>query len=127
MIQNPTDSTFLEQVSKDEDGFAFGATPKLTTTLKRLVRAYPKDIGIIKEFIQNADDAGATCVKIIMDWRHHPASLLPDPKMQVLMGPALLIFNDAVFSDEDLASIQNIGESIKTNRHIKNRSFWLGI
>jgi len=29
MMQNPTDSTFAEQVSKDEDGFAFGATPNV--------------------------------------------------------------------------------------------------
>jgi hypothetical protein len=117
---------FIETTSPDEDGFAFGATPKLTTTLKRLVRSYPKDVGIIKEFIQNADDAGARFVKIIMDWRRHPSTKLPDPKMQVLMGPALLIFNNAIFSDEDLISIQNIGESVKLVDTSKIGRFGLG-
>lgn len=123
---NHTEPAFIETASTDEEGFPFGATPKLTTTLKRLVRSYPKDVGIIKEFIQNADDAGARCVKIIMDWRSHPSTKLPDPKMRVLMGPALLIFNDAVFSDEDLVSIQNIGESIKQVDTSKIGRFGLG-
>ena len=125
MSDNPT-PPFNESLSTNEDGFDVGATPKLTTTLKRLVRAYPKDIGIIKEFIQNADDAGARCVKIIMDWRSHPFTKLPDPKMQVLMGPALLIFNDAIFRDEDLKSIQNIGESVKQLDTSKIGRFGLG-
>ena len=123
---NQSDPTISDPLLRNEDGFAFGATPKLTTTLKRLVRAYPKDIGIIKEFIQNADDAGASCVKIIMDWRTHPTANLPDPRMKVLLGPALLIFNDAVFSDGDLTSIQNIGESVKQVDTSKIGRFGLG-
>ena len=40
-------------------GFEFGQTERLTRRLHKLVRSYPPGVGILKEFIQNADDAGA--------------------------------------------------------------------
>ena len=71
-----------------DEGFAFGqSVPPLTVYLHGLVRDYPKGIGIIKEFIQNADDAGASTVKIWLDLRSHPADHLPKACMKTLMGP----------------------------------------
>lgn len=122
-----TEPAFIDTSTTGKNDFDFGATPKLTTTLKRLVRSDPKDVGIIKEFIQNADDAGAHCINIIMDWRNHLSKKLPDPRMQVLMGPAILIFNDAIFSNDDLHNIQNIGESLKQEDTSKIGRFGLGI
>jgi hypothetical protein len=67
----------------------FGQHEELTTRLANLVRQYPAGPGIIKEFIQNADDAGATRLDIVMDWRDHGTSLSPDDPIRPLLGPAL--------------------------------------
>lgn len=104
----------------------FGQSERLTVRLRGLIRSYPRGIGIIKEFIQNADDAGATHLGIVMDWQHHPTEELPDPRMAVLMGPAMLLTNDRRFSDADLEAIQRIGEGSKTESAAKVGQFGYG-
>jgi len=47
------------------EGEAWYQSEPLTTRLKNLIRDYPEGVGIIKELIQNADDAGANRVEII--------------------------------------------------------------
>jgi hypothetical protein len=58
----------------DQGWVDFGQQERLTVRLKELIRNYPRGVGIIKEFIQNADDAGAnlcpscsTCGRIPRD------------------------------------------------------------
>jgi sacsin len=104
----------------------FGQQERLTVRLKELIRNYPRGIGIIKEFIQNADDAGARSLSVVLDLRVHPANRLPDLRMKALMGPALLIANESVFSPRDFQSIQHIGESNKTESGPKTGRFGLG-
>lgn len=41
-------------------------------------------------------------------------------------GPALLAFNDAVFSEADFASISNIGNSVKRDQSGKTGRFGVG-
>jgi hypothetical protein len=43
----------------EHDWVDCGQQERLTVRLKELIRNYPRGIGIIKEFIQKADDAGA--------------------------------------------------------------------
>src|SRR5829696_8773367 len=93
--------------------FEVGQEESLTARLHGLIRDYPKGTGIVKEFIQNADDAGATGVEIVLDQRTHRSERLPAETMARLSGPALLIFNDCTFTDEDFASIQQVGQSGK--------------
>ena len=64
--------------------------------------------------VQNADDAGAGVFKVLLDLRSHGTSTLAFPGTAAFQGPALLTFNDAVFSDTDFESIQHIGGSKKT-------------
>ena len=49
----------------------FDQTERITTRLRDLVRSYPKGLALIKEFLQNADDAGAEDLRVIYDRRHH--------------------------------------------------------
>jgi len=104
----------------------FGQQERLTVRLKELIRNYPRGIGIIKEFIQNADDAGARSLSVLLDLRVHPAHRVRDPRMEALMGPALLIGNESLFSPRDFLSIQHIGESNKTESGPKTGRFGLG-
>lgn len=50
---------------------------------------------VIKELLQNADDAGATELSVILDERQLPRGL--DPNYSELFAPALLIRNNAPF------------------------------
>src|SRR5713226_60748 len=107
-------------------GVAFGQRDRLTRRLRGLIRAYPEGIGIIKELLQNADDAGARLMRVILDGRTHPASRLPDVRMHQLLGPAILVYNDAAFSDRDFDHIQEIGLSAKTDALWKTGQFGFG-
>ena len=49
-----------------------GQYEPLTTRIKNILREYKDGIGIFKELIQNADDARATTVKFLVDWRKGP-------------------------------------------------------
>ena len=90
-------------------GFYAGPRQNLIARLQELVRLYPEGIGIIKELIQNADDAGARVIRFTFDWRTHSINELPLATMTELMGPALLVYNDKVFSEQDFKGIQEIG------------------
>lgn len=108
------------------DGFEFGQSERLTRRLAGLIRGYPPGLGILKEFLQNADDAGARALQFVLDLRTHPAERLPDHRMHALCGPALLVANDARFTPEDLQAIRRISESSKTDSGPKTGRFGLG-
>ncbi len=94
--------------------------------LRGLIRSYPRSVGIIKEFLQNADDAGATWLRVIWDERTHPREQLPDPRMAALQGPALVLVSDQVFTSADFDAIRRIGESSKSELGPKTGRFGLG-
>lgn len=108
------------------EGKPFGQKEPLTRRLNGLIRNYPKGVGILQEFIQNADDAGASEVKIVMDWSTHPSNKLPSQSMKSLMGPSLLIYNNQIFTDGDLEGIQEIGRGDKFLSTSKTGRFGLG-
>jgi sacsin len=90
----------------------FDLSEQITDRLRDLVAKYPKGLGIVKEFLQNADDAGASTLRIIYDRRHHVGSLGASG-MNAALGPALLFMNDQPFSPDDLLHIQTISDSAK--------------
>ncbi|MEQ9667704.1 sacsin N-terminal ATP-binding-like domain-containing protein [Coleofasciculus sp. G2-EDA-02] len=108
------------------EGEAWYQSEPLTTRLKNLIRDYPEGVGIIKELIQNADDAGATRVEIIFDWRTHSFEQLPDPRMEALMGASMLVYNDSKFTDEDFKNIKSLGDSGKRETLWKTGRFGVG-
>jgi sacsin len=107
-------------------GEAFFQSEPLTIRLKNLIRDYPEGVGIIKELVQNADDAGAHRVVITFDWRNHSFENLPDPRMEVLMGPAMLVYNNSQFTDQDFKNIQSLGDSGKRQTLWKTGRFGVG-
>ena len=79
-----------------------------------------------QEIIQNADDAGASTVHFYLDNRHHGTDTLVEPKLAEFQGPALLAYNDAVFTAEDWQSIQSLQQSVKTRDPFKVGKFGIG-
>ncbi|PVH73775.1 hypothetical protein DL98DRAFT_468851 [Cadophora sp. DSE1049] len=88
---------------------------RLTTALKNICRDYPAGGTVIRELLQNADDAGATEVRFVLDERIHPVENLISPSLAQYQGAALLSYNNAVFSDKDFESLSRLGDSLKLN------------
>ena len=95
-----------------EFGDDFGQKVDLCVRIREILRNYPLGTSVFKELLQNADDAGASEVKICLDGRTHPSTHLHGP-MSEFQGPSLLVYNNAVFTSRDFSSIQRIGDSLK--------------
>lgn len=70
---------------------------------------YDSGYPILKELLQNADDAGAH--RFRLDARDG----WPNAENPLLRGPGLLIVNDGEFRQEDQKGILSFGESVKAN------------
>ena len=103
-----------------------GQHEEITHRLKRLVDDYENDIDVFKELIQNADDAGATEVKFLIDWRQHPTETLIAKELVEWQGPALIVYNNATFSDEDFDSICQVAGETKKSDPFKIGRFGVG-
>uniref|UniRef100_A0A4W3IY10 Sacsin-like n=1 Tax=Callorhinchus milii TaxID=7868 RepID=A0A4W3IY10_CALMI len=100
--------------------------PSLLDYLKGILRRYPDGGQILKELIQNADDAEASQVVFLFDERTHPSHSLVLPELEPFQGPALFVYNDSMFSEEDWEGIQTISCSVKRNDPNKVGQFGIG-
>ena len=107
-------------------GKPFGQHEELTNRLKGILKAYPCDVGILKELVQNADDAGASELHFIYDPRNHPTERLLSDNWKELQGPALCVYNDRPFSEKDLEGIQRLGIGSKTDDPTKTGQYGIG-
>ncbi|XP_077862780.1 sacsin-like, partial [Saccoglossus kowalevskii] len=107
-------------------GRRFGQfTPPLIDFLKDILKRYP-DGQIIKELIQNADDAGAKEVKFVLDTTEYETASLLTPNVSEFQGAALYCYNDSVFDEDDWKSIQSVQQSIKKKDPMRTGRFGLG-
>ena len=87
----------------------FGQREDLTRRIGNILKDYPFDITVLKELLQNADDAKATKMYVILDNREHNSERVLSEEWKDLHGPALLVWNDSEFSEKDLQGIQELG------------------
>ena len=109
---NPVRGKMLEHfVNPDAEfgGVPFGQHEKLTQRIQNILRDYPFDITVLKELLQNADDAKAKKMFIILDKRTHGTQSILSENWADLQGPALLVWNDQEFTERDLKGIQKLG------------------
>ncbi|XP_076358830.1 sacsin-like [Tachypleus tridentatus] len=104
----------------------FGQHEELTTRLKNILRGYPCNSSLMKELVQNADDAGANHVMFIKDFRLHSSKKMPDDSWKANQGPALCVYSDAGFSSRDLEGIQNLGVGSKSSNFLNTGKFGVG-
>ena len=107
-------------------GIAFGQREKLTNRLKRILTGYPCEKEILKELLQNADDAQATEICFIKDPRHHSKERVFEECWKPLQGPALCVYNNKPFTKADIQGIQNLGEGAKGDDPNKTGQYGVG-
>ncbi|XP_026408158.1 sacsin-like isoform X2 [Papaver somniferum] len=115
--ETPSSSILLED---------FGQKVDLTRRIREVLINYPEGTTVLKELIQNADDAGATKVCLCLDRRVHRVDSLLSPKLAEWQGSALLAFNNAEFTEDDFVSISRIGDSKKQQQAWKTGRFGVG-
>ena len=117
------------QLEISEDTFEdVGQHEPLITRLKNILADYRDGITIIKELLQNADDAEANEVNVCYDARSHnvpPKSLLY-PGMLQCHGPALVVHNDASFTKNDFTNITKLAGETKVDKPLKIGKFGVG-
>ncbi|PVD18434.1 hypothetical protein C0Q70_20983 [Pomacea canaliculata] len=118
--------------SEGEEGEELGIIrATLIRELRNVLDEYPDDGQILKEMIQNAEDAGASEMKFVSDTREFnrnvsPADIKKHPYLNFFKGPALYAFNNAKFSDRDWQGIRMIHTSVKEADPLKVGRFGLG-
>ena len=127
----PNHSRFLDKfISSSQQNFAgipFGQKEELTQRIRNILRDYPLDVTFLKELLQNADDAKATKMRVILDKRQHRKERVLSEKWgEELQGPALLVWNDKDFSDDDLEGIQKLGLGSKRDNDETIGQFGIG-
>ena len=120
--------TLLSPDELELGGEAYGQGEPLTNRLRNLLHDYSDGLAVMKELIQNADDAKASEVKFLFDEREnsdHRKSLF-DPGLKSHQGPALFAFNNASFTDQDFKNIVKLGGATKSENAEKVGRFGLG-
>lgn len=107
-------------------GIPFGQHEDLTTRIKNLLKGYSDTEDVLKEILQNADDAGATEVNLTLDMRNHGTEKIFSDKWKDMQGPALLVSNNGVFTRQDLSAIQALGQGSKCKEPLKTGKYGVG-
>ncbi|KAG0100175.1 hypothetical protein BGZ93_003641 [Podila epicladia] len=81
-------------------------------SISKILNDYGPD-NIFTEYLQNAADAGATQFSIMLDHQFHSCDGIFNEKMSVGQGPALLIWNNAEFSQKDFEGLRKMAMGSK--------------
>lgn len=128
-LDNESLSSLVRQLQdRDQHDWceAAGQSEPLTTRLKNLLKDYPADVGLFKEMVQNADDAGATRVHFVWDARKLGRESLLSPEMAAWQTNCLWAYNDALFTEQDFEAICRLGVGGKRSSSERIGRFGLG-
>ena len=103
-----------------------GPKEKVTRRISGIVNDYSGNLDVFKELIQNADDAGASEIKLLIDWREHGTEYLFEQSMKYWQGPAIVAYNNATFSDQDFENICELAAETKMKDPLKTGRFGVG-
>ncbi|KAK3833268.1 MAG: hypothetical protein J3R72DRAFT_232028 [Linnemannia gamsii] len=108
--------------TKDASFDPFFQQENIVDRIKGILNDYDPS-SIFNEFLQNAADAGATECHFKLDTRLFKTDRILSKEMAAWQGPALLIYNNAEFSDKDFGALCRLGvgnkgeDTSKIGRH----------
>ncbi|KAH7034435.1 hypothetical protein BKA57DRAFT_476210 [Linnemannia elongata] len=108
--------------TKDNSFDPFFQQENIVDRIKGILNDYDPS-SIFNEFLQNASDAGATECRFWLDSRSYGTKTVLSTQMAAWQGPALMIYNDAEFSDKDFDALCRLGvgnkreDTSKIGRH----------
>ena len=115
-----------ESIEFEPIGSSFSMFEKLTAIIKNILKSYPCDVGILKELVQNADDAKATEVHFIYDKRTLAHERVVQNNANEVQGPALCVYNNKFFSEDDFKGIYKLRIGSKQNDPSKIGQYGIG-
>lgn len=120
-------SVELDRYSSSQlSGVPAGQYEGLKQKIKNILNTYINNETVLKELLQNAEDAEATKLYFILDKRTHGTERLPSDDWRDLQGPALLVWSNRGFSEEDFAGISNLGLGSKRCKSESIGQFGIG-
>ncbi|XP_060062513.1 sacsin-like [Ylistrum balloti] len=132
-MANSEDDEVSQAINMDSDSESSDSDremdqPSLLEQLKSILDSY-QDAQIIRELIQNADDANASEMQIIYvndSKEKSPGELQSGCYSEYFRSPALCVYNDEVFNGKDWTYIRSIYRSGKRENAMKVGRFGLG-
>ncbi|KAG6809588.1 hypothetical protein H0H92_015655 [Tricholoma furcatifolium] len=93
--------------------------------IKSVLETYPPSKGLLREVLQNSEDAKATKQVFVLDYRDTSDCTKPCTT-DIVQSPALLAYNNASFNENDFKSIFTLWESSKKGDNSKIGKFGMG-
>ena len=128
----PFSSSLASEDAEESSEEDVGQKIDLSAFLRTNLENYPRN-SVLKEMLQNADDAGADSFVVLYDKRYHPTDtliayrgLMDEDMRRDLQGPAILVQNNGVMKEKDIKAIREISQSSKKGDHSKIGKFGLG-
>src|SRR3954454_17890659 len=101
-----------------------------TSRLRKILDEYPDGSQVLREILQNSDDARSTEQIFILDHNTYPSNSLFEPyeednykrtnlKLDRYQGPALLAKNNTIFEERDFESLLKLADSEKRDQFDK--------
>ena len=98
----PITSVLLEELEVATISRDFEQDKNFTYELRNILSDYSKK-SFLSELFRNAVTKGATQLFIFLDKRFHKTEMIISKEWRHLQGPALLLWSDSSYSEEDLA------------------------
>lgn len=109
----------------DAEGPDFYIEEHITTRIAGVITEYDIEYSI-NEWTANAHDAGASCLNLLVDEASFTGLQSVPTKLDFPLGPALMVHNDRVFTEEDFKGIGRIGIGGKSDMSDAIGRFGLG-
>ena len=116
--------------AKKVRGKEFKPREPYTHRLRKILEEYPDGSQVLREILQNSDDAKSTEQIFILDYNTYPSNNLLEPdlvdkyqrtnlKLDRYQGPALLAKNNTIFEERDFQSLLKLADSEKRDQFDK--------
>src|SRR5436305_4614292 len=100
-------------------GREFKPKEPYTHRIRKILEEYPDGSQVLREILQNSDDAKSNEQIFILDHNTYPSGTIFDRKLDRYQGPSLLAKNNTIFEERDFQSLLKLADSEKRDQFDK--------